>query len=82
MTTYDDDDRRAYWAKQLHLGYALIEKVLPYEVCKCGEGFASIPDAAKVAGVEMTFSGSRIVGDFDRLFFIRLDFGLTTLVES
>jgi D-alanyl-D-alanine dipeptidase len=71
MTTSDDSARRAYWAKQMQLGYDLIQQVLPFEVDECGEGFASIPDEAAAADVEMMFSDSKIVGELDRVFFIR-----------
>ena len=67
----DDAARRAYWAEQMEAGYALIERVLPYEVVECGEGFASIPDAAESAGVEMLFSTTKIAGDLERVFFMR-----------
>lgn len=71
MTTSDDSTRRAYWAEQMQLGYELIQRTLPFEVRECGEGFASIPNAAEVAGVEMLFSDSKIAGDIDRVFFMR-----------
>ena len=71
MTTSDDATRRAYWAEQMQLGYELIQRTLPFEVRECGEGFASIPHAAELAGVEMLFSDSKIAGDIDRVFFMR-----------
>ncbi|MEO8494173.1 MAG: M15 family metallopeptidase [Planctomycetota bacterium] len=71
MTTSDDAARRAYWAEQMELGQDLIQKVLPFEVRECGEGFASIVDAAQTADVEMLFSDSKIAGALDRVFFIR-----------
>ena len=71
MITSDDQTRREYWAQQMQLGYDLIQKVLPFEVRECGEGFASIPAAADAAGVEMWFSDSKIAGQLDRQFFIR-----------
>lgn len=71
MTTTDDQSRRDYWAQQMQLGYELIQKVLPFEVCECGEGFASIPDAAEAADVEMEFSDSKIAGGLERVFFMR-----------
>ena len=71
MTTSDDSTRRAYWAEQMQLGYELIQSTLPFEVRECGEGFASIPHAAGAADVEMMFSDSKIVGDIDRVFFMR-----------
>ncbi len=71
MPTTDDAARRAYWAEQMQLGYDLIGKVLPFEVDECGEGFASIPETAESAGVEMLFSDSKIAGELERVFFIR-----------
>ncbi len=67
----NESARRAYWAEQMQQGYELVQRVLPFEVRECGEGFASIPDAATAAGVEMLFSTSKIAGDLDRVFFIR-----------
>lgn len=67
----DDAARRAYWAEQMQLGYELVQKVLPFEVRECGEGFASLRDAASDAGVEMLFSDSKIAGELDRVYFMR-----------
>lgn len=67
----DDAARRAYWAGQMQLGYELVQKILPFEVRECGEGFASLPEAAAAAGVEMLFSTSKIAGSLDRVFFMR-----------
>lgn len=68
----DDSARRAYWAEQMQAGYELVQKILAYdEVEESGEGFASIPDAAVSAGVEMLFSDSKIAGDLERVFFMR-----------
>ncbi|QDS89051.1 D-alanyl-D-alanine dipeptidase [Rosistilla ulvae] len=63
--------RRDYWAQQMQLGYDLIQQVIPFEVHECGEGFASLPDAAERAGIEMQFSESKIAGELERVFFIR-----------
>ncbi|MBP86014.1 MAG: hypothetical protein CMJ64_04735 [Planctomycetaceae bacterium] len=71
MMKPDHSARRAYWAEQMQLGYDLIQVVLPFEVRECGEGFASIPEAAEAAGVEMLFSDSKIAGELDRVFFMR-----------
>ena len=68
----DDAARRAFWADQMQLGYDLVQKVLSFEVRECGEGLCSIPEAAEAAGVEMKFSSSKIAGDLDRVFFIRM----------
>lgn len=69
--TTDEAARRAYWADTMQAGYDLIQELLPFEVRECGEGFASIPDAAKSAGVEMLFSESKIAGELDRVYFMR-----------
>ena len=71
MTNNDDAARRAYWAEQMQLGYDLIQVVLPFDVQECGEGFASIRDAAESAGIEMMFSDSKIAGELERVYFIR-----------
>ncbi len=63
--------RRAYWTEQLDLGYAMVEQLLEYPVEECGEPFASIPQAAEAAGVEILFSETKIAGDLDRIFFLR-----------
>src|SRR6185436_2872983 len=73
MTTNHNDDaaRRAYWAEQMELGYAMVQQLIAFPVSECGEGFASIPDAAAAANVEMLFSTSKIAGDLDRVFYMR-----------
>ena len=71
MTNADDAARRAYWAEQMQAGYELVQKILPFEVFECGEGFASLRDAAATAGVEMLFSDSKIAGELERVFFMR-----------
>ena len=70
-TSTDDAARRAYWTRQMQLGYELVQKVLPFEVRECGEGFASLRDAAAEAGVEMLFSDSKIAGELERVYFMR-----------
>lgn len=67
----DDAARRAYWAEQMQLGYDVVQKTLTFEVRECGEGFASLRDAAQQAGVEMLFSDSKIAGELERVFFLR-----------
>ena len=67
----DEAARRAYWAEQMEQGYAIVEKLIAFPVNECGERFASIPDAAAAANVEMQFSTSKIAGDLDRVYFLR-----------
>lgn len=71
MNQTDDAARRAYWAEQMELGYHLVQKVIEFPVKECGEGFASLPDAAASGNVEMLFSTTKIAGDLDRVFFMR-----------
>lgn len=70
-THNDDAARRAYWAEQMELGYAMVQKLIAFPVSECCEGFASIRDAAAAANVEMQFSTSKIAGDLDRVFYMR-----------
>jgi zinc D-Ala-D-Ala dipeptidase len=67
----EDAARRAYWAEQMQAGYELVERILTFPVQECGEPFASIPDAAEEAGVEMLFSTSKIAGELERVFYLR-----------
>jgi len=71
MTNTDDAARRAYWAEQMQAGYELIQHILPFEVRECGEGFASLQDAAEDASIEMLFSDSKIAGELERVYFMR-----------
>ena len=71
QTSANDDARRAYWAEQLELGYKMVEQLLAFPVCECGEKFGNIPAAAEAAGIEMLFSESKIAGDMDRVFYMR-----------
>ena len=73
MTAMNNDEaaRRAYWAEQMEQGYAIVQKLIEFPVNECGECFASIPDAAAAANVEMQFSTSKIAGDLDRVYFLR-----------
>jgi D-alanyl-D-alanine dipeptidase len=67
----EDAARRAYWTEQLELGYEVVQKLIAFPVEECGEGFASLTDAASAANVEMLFSTSKIAGDLDRIFVMR-----------
>ncbi|MFT5524118.1 MAG: D-alanyl-D-alanine dipeptidase [Pirellulaceae bacterium] len=67
----NDSERRAYWAEQMELGYAMVERLIAFPVQECGERFASLPSAARNADVEMMFSDSKIAGDLDRVYSFR-----------
>jgi zinc D-Ala-D-Ala dipeptidase len=71
LMTNDDKARRAYWAEQMEQGYAMVEKLLAFPVEECGEPFASLPETAADAGVEMLFSTTKIAGNLDRIYFMR-----------
>ena len=63
--------RRAYWTEQMEQGYALVQKLIAFPVSECGERFASLPDAAAAANVELAFSTSKIAGELERVYFMR-----------
>ncbi len=67
----DDAARRAFWSETMEVGYDFVEQLLAFKVDECGEVFASIPDAAESAGVELLFSDTKIVGDLDRIYYMR-----------
>jgi D-alanyl-D-alanine dipeptidase len=67
----DEADRRAYWADQMEQGYAMVEQLIAFPVQECGEHFASLPETAAAAGVEMLFSTSKIAGELERVFYMR-----------
>ena len=69
--TNDDAERRAYWAEQMELGYAMVQQLITFPVNECGERFASLREVAASANVEMQFSTSKIAGDLDRVFYMR-----------
>lgn len=71
MKTPTEAARRAYWTEQMELGFQLVRRIMEFPVRECGEGFASIPDAARAAGVEMLFSDTKIAGGLDRVYFMR-----------
>ena len=71
LVSEDDAARRAYWAAQMELGYAFVERLLEFPVTECNEGFASIRKAAESSDVEIVFSDSKIAGALDRVYYIR-----------
>jgi D-alanyl-D-alanine dipeptidase len=72
MSTFNDEAaRRAYWADQMEQGYEIVQKLIEFPVNECGERFASLPEAAAAANVEMLFSTSKIAGELERVYFMR-----------
>ena len=70
-TRPDEDARRRFWTVHMERSHRLLQAMTEYPTTESGEGFASIPDAAEGAGVEMLFSDSKIAGDLHRVFSIR-----------
>ena len=67
----DEEARRRFWTEHMERSHHLLQAMTEYPTVESGEGFASIPDAADAAGVEMLFADSKIAGDLDRIFYIR-----------
>jgi D-alanyl-D-alanine dipeptidase len=70
-TTDTDAARRRYWTEQMQLGDAFVHRLLAFPVRECGEPFASLPEAASAAAVEMAFADSPLVDDLPRVHFLR-----------
>ena len=66
-----DAARRAYWTEQMELGSALVEELIAFPVEEGGESLASLREAAAVTKVEMLFSGTKIAGELERVFYLR-----------
>ena len=67
----DEDARRCFWTEHMERSHHLLQAMNEHPTAESGEGFASIPDTAEEAGVEMLFSDSKIAGNLDRVFSIR-----------
>lgn len=67
----DDLARRAYWCQQMELAVVFVEKMLNWPVEESMEPFVSLPDAAKEAGVEVTFSTKPHSLGLPRRYFLR-----------
>lgn len=67
----DEEARRRFWTEHMERSHHLLQAMTQYQTVESGEGFASIPDAADTAGVEMRFATGKIAGDLDRIFHIR-----------
>jgi len=55
-------------------GYTIVQKLIEFPLKECGERFASIPDAATAAKVEMHFSSSKIAAMMEQHGFIHFPF--------
>ena len=67
----DESARVAFWIEYMERSYALQQAMIKYPLAESREPFASIPDAAQAAGVDVRFSTTRLAGQFERIFYIR-----------
>ena len=73
MQHHDADlpSRRGYWTAQMDAAFDFMKTVSTYPVRECREPLASLRDAARVGGVEVAFSTTKIGRARDRLFYLR-----------
>ena len=69
--SHDEDSARAYWAQQMDKAYEFMMRAAGYPVQECGEPLVSLRDAVADASVEVEFAETKVVDDFDRLFYLR-----------
>jgi D-alanyl-D-alanine dipeptidase len=67
---YEQEARR-YWNEQMEAAVSFMEQILGTPVQECGEKMVYLPDAAQQAGVEVSFSESRLASRFERQFYLR-----------
>ncbi|MEE2658298.1 MAG: M15 family metallopeptidase [Candidatus Latescibacterota bacterium] len=67
----DEARRRTFWTFHMERSAELLTAMQQQPVAESSEPFASMPDTAEDAGVEMRFSDTKIAGNIDRIFFIR-----------
>ena len=67
----DDEARRRYWRESMEAAYRFMEEIAVYPVAECGEGLASMKEAAREAGVEVAFSTTPIGRGRSRIFRLR-----------
>jgi len=71
MATHDEENRRVYWCRQMDEAYEFMQAVCDDPVEECGEDFADLRLAASEAGVVICFSDTKVVDDFNRIFWLR-----------
>ena len=67
----DEELRRTFWKEQMDAAYAFMEKIKEYPVAECGEPLISLRTVVEKAGIEVEFSGTKVVKNYDRLFYLR-----------
>lgn len=71
MSLSDDTQRRSYWCQQMDEAYGFMQRMRDYPVEECGEPFADLRSAVSDAGVIVLFSDTRVVDDFNRIYWLR-----------
>jgi zinc D-Ala-D-Ala dipeptidase len=67
----DEEARRTYWREQMNNACQFMSTVRGYPVEECGEPMVPLRDAVRSAHVTVAFSGTRINGKFNHLFYLR-----------
>jgi len=67
----EEEARRDYWTEQMESAYGFMNKMLEYQVKECGECLISLPEAARAEGVTVQFSPTKLLGNHERLFYLR-----------
>ena len=67
----DEESRRHFWSEQMDAAYEFMLAIREYPIKESGEPVVSLVEAVNAAGVNVTFSDSKIAKDFDRVYFLR-----------
>jgi zinc D-Ala-D-Ala dipeptidase len=71
MTHGEEAARRNYWTSQLDEAHAFMMRAAGCSIAECGERLVLLADAARDAGIEVTFSARPHVHGLPRLFMLR-----------
>ena len=66
-----DDDRKAYWIRQMNAAHDFVIAVTRQPLQECGEPLESLPEAVEAAGVEVLFSEKQHCRGLPRIFRLR-----------
>lgn len=67
----DEDQRRAYWTRQMEAAHDFVQEMMSYPVVECGEPLASLPDAVAASGVTVDFSSTLNSSRYERIYYLR-----------
>lgn len=71
MSSTEDRSRRAYWVAEMDKAFNFMQAIREYPVDECLEPMLSLVDAARTAGVDVSFSAKPHVKGLPRLFWLR-----------